>query len=72
MYFLGRRKIFFHRTALELRGTLLKMERDHDNGKTMTNILQDNDRQPPSNFTMHDFTPYITALKLYLEFLKAH
>ncbi len=68
--FFGQEEDIFHRTALELRGTLLKMERDHDNGKTMTNILQDNDRQPPSDFTTKDFTPYITVLKLYLEFLK--
>ncbi|MGI9461901.1 MAG: hypothetical protein ACR2NY_04940 [Alphaproteobacteria bacterium] len=69
IYFGGEVEIF-HRTALELRGTLLKMDRDHDNGKNINMALQDNELSPPLPLAIDDFSVYIKSLGLYLEFLK--
>ncbi|MDI9313632.1 MAG: hypothetical protein QM529_03005 [Hydrotalea sp.] len=73
--FFGDDEEIFHRSHLELRGTLLKMERDHDNGKDLINSLRDNERRLPDRlidgFKVSDFPPYITALTLYLNFLKS-
>lgn len=73
VYF-GNEAAVYSRTALELRGTWLKMERDDNNGKTLADALHDNERPlPPSQLLNPDtmaIGPYLKALEIYIAFLK--